>query len=760
MSCPLFGGQATDDATTAISQAAAAGAPSDFFCYFAFEPQQYDFNLLNSDLPKIYDYLDGAASKLGSNRVGFYGFYSTVTAVLDNHKAAKAWQTSGQSGGLVDSRAVLYQYSYAQSLPGAPSDTYDVNNAYVSDIGQWTFPPGITAYSSLGVAVPYCPLTIDGTQVGSTSNKGSSAIPTLCGNHLVAARRGNLWYNKVINFICSLPVSRTASEAPEQAGNGVPGNQYLIDLDSDASCANLSQQGNFAIGDRIEVYGTGNGLRARYPDPCSDAYAVMPDLSAGTIVGSWQCCNGYIRWKIRYDGLSGIDVWSAEGEPSTGQLFLRKKQNSTCSYSLAPNWLDLDTSGAAASGFNVNTGASCYWTAVSNLDWISITTNGSGSGPAQVTFSVTANNTPYSRTGNIIVGDQTFIVTQPGNGGSTSGWALTVASSNPNSGVNVAVSPNDTNGLGNGVTSFTRNYNAYTQVFLTAPAGAGSTTFKKWQRDGVDWSTSTGTNLTMEGNHTMTAVYVPVPDRYLAVFISPQQANDAGAKWYLQGNGPYDSGYSLGPLSPGSTVPGLTFKPINGWIAPPDQSVMIANSGATIVRVTYTLAPSLLLSANQISIGSSSGGANLLVTNTGGGNLNWLASTADDWITLELFSGSAAAGASNPLSFTFTPNNSSVSRNATITVADSSANGSPQSITVSQLGKLQVTSVARPNANTFTLSWTADPAHAYSVLRSSDLSFTTYDVIVSGVPGSNPTFTDTTLPPNTTTMFYKVRLDP
>jgi hypothetical protein len=265
----------------------------------------------------------------------------------------------------------------------------------------------------------------------------------------------------------------------------------------------------------------------------------------------------------------------------------------------------------------------------------------------------------------------------------------------------------------------------------------------------------------MEGNHTMTAVYVPVQNNYLAVFISPQQVVDAGAKWYLQGSGPYDSGQSIGPFSPGSTIQnGFAFTPINGWVAPPDQSVVIANNGPTIVRVTYTLPPTLSLSTNQINVGAGSGGANLLVTNPGGGSLNWSASTTDNWITLELSSGVAAAGTNDPLSFTFQPNNSPLWRSGTISVSDAAANGSPQSITVSQQGNLQVSSVQRSSPNAFTLSWTADPAHTYSVLRSSDPSFTAYDVIASGVSGSNPIFTDTTLPPGSTAMFYEVRLDP
>lgn len=85
---------------------------------------------------------------------------------------------------------------------------------------------------------------------------------------------------------------------------------------------------------------------------------------------------------------------------------------------------------------------------------------------------------------------------------------LTVASVNPTSAVPVTVSPNDNGGRGNGVTQFTRSYNNNTQVNLTASATVGISTFQKWQRNGVDWSTNPSTTVTMDADYTMTAVFI------------------------------------------------------------------------------------------------------------------------------------------------------------------------------------------------------------------------------------------------------------
>lgn len=280
--------------------------------------------------------------------------------------------------------------------------------------------PTLTLLSPNGVAVPVCPVVVDSVPIGSTDVNGKIVPPSsLCGSKRVQARRGNLFYDAFVNFVCSFQQAESKGETNISSVQASSSIEYVIQMDSDGTCSGMSSLSNFSIGDVVEVFGTGNGLRARYPDPCSDSYATMPDFSAGTIVGLSQCCSGYIRWKIRYDGLSGIDAWSAEGESSTGQLFLRKKQNSTCSYSLAPGRLDLNASGAAASGFNVSTNSSCYWNAVSNQNWLSITTNGSGSGSKQVTFSVDTNTNASSRTGTITVADQIFTVTQPGTAGPT-----------------------------------------------------------------------------------------------------------------------------------------------------------------------------------------------------------------------------------------------------------------------------------------------------------------------------------------------------
>jgi hypothetical protein len=98
-------------------------------------------------------------------------------------------------------------------------------------------------------------------------------------------------------------------------------------------------------------------------------------------------------------------------------------------------------------------------------------------------------------------------------------YTLTVASSNPDSGVSITVSPNDKTGQGSGTTEFTRTYDNGTVVTLTAPSTAGSNHFQKWRRDYVDYSTNPTATVTMDASYTMTAVYIAY---------TPPQAQDGG----------------------------------------------------------------------------------------------------------------------------------------------------------------------------------------------------------------------------------------
>jgi len=82
-----------------------------------------------------------------------------------------------------------------------------------------------------------------------------------------------------------------------------------------------------------------------------------------------------------------------------------------CSYSLSPTSA-IVTAFPGTGSFNINTGAGCSWTAVSNNTWITITGGSSGTGNGVVNFSFASNKATTARTGTITAGGQTFTLTQ------------------------------------------------------------------------------------------------------------------------------------------------------------------------------------------------------------------------------------------------------------------------------------------------------------------------------------------------------------
>ncbi len=148
--------QGVADAQAAANEAVNAGAPSNFVCYFAadFDPTNY--------LTDIDNYLKGADSVLGENRVGIYGGIAAVSSALSNNLAQYGWQTLAWSNGqeYLGSGLSLYQDNNVDFVSGCDADV-----AIGSNYGQWT-PAGLSAsatgdqsisvsWQSMGVATGY-----------------------------------------------------------------------------------------------------------------------------------------------------------------------------------------------------------------------------------------------------------------------------------------------------------------------------------------------------------------------------------------------------------------------------------------------------------------------------------------------------------------------------------------------------------------------------------------------------------------------------
>ena len=84
----------------------------------------------------------------------------------------------------------------------------------------------------------------------------------------------------------------------------------------------------------------------------------------------------------------------------------------TCNYSISPAE-DSFTADGGAGSVNVSDPDFCGWTAVSNAEWITITSSASGTGAGTVDYLVTE-NTGIERTGTMDIAGETFTVEQAG----------------------------------------------------------------------------------------------------------------------------------------------------------------------------------------------------------------------------------------------------------------------------------------------------------------------------------------------------------
>lgn len=86
---------------------------------------------------------------------------------------------------------------------------------------------------------------------------------------------------------------------------------------------------------------------------------------------------------------------------------------------------------------------------------------------------------------------------------------LLTVGSNLAAGAPVTVAPADLSGTSGGVTELKRRYLHAASVTLSVPAAIDNRLFRKWLKNGTDWTTSASTQLTLDADLSLTAVYTP-----------------------------------------------------------------------------------------------------------------------------------------------------------------------------------------------------------------------------------------------------------
>lgn len=209
-----------------------------------------------------------------------------------------------------------------------------------------------------------------------------------------------------------------------------------------------------------------------------------------------------------YFAATAYDTTFAESEFSSEVVY-----GGGCACSISPDCQSFGSPGGAGT-ISLSTGAGCSWTAVSNVSWVIVTSNSSGSGSSRVYFSVASNSSSPSRSGTLTVAGKTFTVNQQGSSPST----FTI---NATAGANGTISPQGT---------------------VTVTAGAGQTftitpasgyTVSDVKVDGVSVGAVTSYPfINVTASHTISASFAalsPFPNLVLAL--------NAGGSSYTDGSG-------------------------------------------------------------------------------------------------------------------------------------------------------------------------------------------------------------------------------
>ena len=224
----------------------------------------------------------------------------------------------------------------------------------------------------------------------------------------------------------------------------------------------------------------------------------------------------------------------------------------SCSFSLNPTGHNASASGGSSS-FDVNTAAACGWTSSGVPAWIS-GVPASGTGTTTINFTVAANTDPTPRSANIIIGGQTFTVSQaaascsyvldptsysaPASGGSSAFGVRTAASCAwTSSGVPawITVMP----ASGNGTTTINFTVAANTGPARNASIVVEGQTFSVSQANGCTYNAAPG-SLTFAASGT--------PAQDIAITAGP------GCMWTAVPNQPWIHIVSGGSGTGGGTI--------------------------------------------------------------------------------------------------------------------------------------------------------------------------------------------------------------
>ena len=294
----------------------------------------------------------------------------------------------------VESSSAQCQWTAAADVPWISlvgSQTRSGSADVVFDVEAVTGPPRIGTLTIAGQTVEVeqgtgCTYATAVTALNVGSAGGTSEVP-------VTAPSGCAW--------------RATSQAPwiaileGQSGSGPGRTRIRVDATNGPT-----RTGTLVVAERTVTVTQSSGCAVEV-EPASQSAPATGGTRTITVQAAGGCAwtaSSQVPWIVVTAGTSGtgsgqvqFSVAANTGPARTGSLTVGPQsvllsQPSGCSFSVTPGSVDL--SGTAQTGtVSVSTAAGCRWTAATQAAWITLPLT-SGLGPAQISFSVPANNGP------------------------------------------------------------------------------------------------------------------------------------------------------------------------------------------------------------------------------------------------------------------------------------------------------------------------------------------------------------------------------
>ncbi len=282
-------------------------------------------------------------------------------------------------------------------------------------------PDAITRTANLKIADKTFTVTQTGITVCTYSFTTSQTVNDQAGtyNVSVSAANGCNWSAKSNN-----PEWITIKSGA--SGNGSGTVEYSVSANPDATI----RTGTLTIAEKTFTV-TQNGVGCVYTiSPVEKSF----DSNGGTGSISVTAPNG-CTWSV-----SGVPIWititaGASGNGSgtvaysvsaktdagdrtgnltiAGKTFTVTQTGIICTYSISPTGNSFNSDGGTGN-VSITSQSGCNWIAVSNANWITVTSGNNGGGSGTVNYSVSQNTGTGERTGTIAIAGRTFTVVQSG----------------------------------------------------------------------------------------------------------------------------------------------------------------------------------------------------------------------------------------------------------------------------------------------------------------------------------------------------------